>query len=75
MSVHRCKASFWTSHGQPMVAYEVLVDGVKYRCNERELDRLYAGIDPADLDLVEITDSDEDSEAAERAEHFIASRP
>ena len=69
MSVHRCKASFWRSPaGLPRSAYEVLVDGVKYRCDEHELDQLYAGIDPADLDLVEITDSDDDTEADERAE-------
>lgn len=57
-----------------MASYEVLVDGVKYRCNERELDRLYDGIDPLDLDLVEITDSDEESESFERAEHYLARR-
>lgn len=69
MGIHRCKASFWKSPaGLPMALFEVLVDGVKYRCDERELDQLYAGIDPADLDLVEITDSDEDTEADERAE-------
>ena len=39
-----------------MCAYEVLVDGVKYRCDERE------------LDLVEITDSDEETETYERGE-------
>lgn len=51
-----------------MCAYEVLVDGVKYRCDEHQLDLLYRGWDPADLDLVEITDSDEESEAHERGE-------
>lgn len=74
MAIHRCKSSHWTSHGQQMCAYEVLFDGVKYRCNEHELDLLYKGIDPADLDLVEITDSDEEEEANERAEHFLSGR-
>lgn len=51
-----------------MCRYEVLVDGVKYLADERELDLLYKGIDPADLDLVEITDSDEETETYERGE-------
>lgn len=51
-----------------MCAYEVLVDGVKYRCGEHELDLLYKGWTPEDLDLVEITDSDEEREEFERHE-------
>lgn len=59
-----------------MAAYEVLYDGVKYRCTEHELDALYRGVDPADLDLVEITDSDAESEEYERAEYrYQRSRP
>jgi hypothetical protein len=53
-----------------MCSYEVLVDGVKYRCDERQLDLLYDGVDPADLDLIEITDSDEETESYERGEHY-----
>lgn len=75
MAVHRCKASFWVSHGRPMASYEVLVDGEKYLCNERQLDRLYDGVDPADLDLECISDSDPEEEGYQRAEaqwqHFV----
>jgi len=76
MGIHKCKASFWTApSGLPMCSYEVLVDGVKYRCDERELEQLYDGVCPESLDLVEITDSDEETEAYERFEHYWSSRP
>jgi len=69
MRIHKCKASYYRSPaGQQVVMYEVLYDGVKYRCDSAELDRLYKGVDPAAMDLVEITDSDEETEAFERAE-------
>ena len=69
MSIHTCKASYFKApSGRPMALFEVLVDGVKYRCDERQLDRLYAGVDPVDMELEEITDSDEESETCERAE-------
>lgn len=69
MPIFRCKASYFTSpSGLPMALYEVLVDGMKFRVDEHELDLLYQGVDPADLDLVEITDEDEESESYERAE-------
>lgn len=71
MPVHRCKASFWTANGRPCVMYEVLVDGVRYRCNEHQLDRLYDGVDPADLDLENIDDSDEEEENYQRAEATV----
>ena len=69
MKIHKCKSSFYRSPaGQQVVMYEVLYDGVKYRCDSNELDQLYKGTDPAVLELVEITDSDEDTEAFERDE-------
>ena len=59
-----------------MAAYEVLYDGVKYRVDERELAQLWAGVDPADLDLVEITDSDPEAEEDERHQaRFLRARP
>lgn len=67
MSVHRFKASYWTSNSQPCCSYEVLVDGVEYRCNEHQLDLLYKGWDPVDLDLVRL----DDDAVEERDAHYL----
>lgn len=75
MQIHRCKASYWTAHGQPRCSYEVLYDGTKYRCNEVELDLLYKGVDPLNLDLVEIIDDDGNDTVDERAAHYLTRRP
>lgn len=42
-----------------MVSYEVLLDGEKYVCDEHQLDLLYDGVDPADLDLMQVDEEDE----------------
>lgn len=68
MRVHRCKASYWTSNNLPHCSYEVLVDGVRYLCNERELDCLYDGIDPVDLELEEVA---EDPVEEGRGAHYL----
>lgn len=52
--VHICSRAFRRVEGHPEVSYEVLVDGRKFVCDEVQLDRLYDGVDPADLDLEEL---------------------
>jgi hypothetical protein len=76
MGIHKCKASFWTSpSGLAMCSYDILYDGMKFRVSDVELDLLYKGTPPEDLDLVEITDSDEETEADERGDHFVRLMP
>lgn len=45
----------------PFVEFEILYDGVRYRCDEDTLDRLYDGtpIDECDLILVDQGDDDD----------------
>lgn len=54
--VHICNRTFRRVEGHPEVSYEVLVDGEKYRCDEVQLDLLYDGISPVDLELVRLED-------------------
>jgi len=59
-SVHLCGTHHMTRLGMPVVEYEVLYDGVKYRCDSLQLDLLYKGLDPErDLDLTRIDDDDD----------------
>ena len=41
-------------HGFPVVTFDVLYDGVEYRCDSHQLNRLYQGTDPVHLDLVKL---------------------
>ena len=38
----------------PQVEYEILLDGVRYRCDADTLDRLYDGEHPDYLDLIAV---------------------
>jgi hypothetical protein len=57
--VHICKRAFYHEAGHPEVSYEVLVDGEKYVCDEVQLELLYDGVAPVDLDLVRLPEEDE----------------
>ena len=51
---------FTTADGGHDVAYEILLDGVKYRCDAATLARLYDGVPPDELDLILVEDDDDD---------------
>ncbi|MER9336030.1 hypothetical protein NKJ06_18905 [Mesorhizobium sp. M0293] len=53
------KRVYWHDAGHPEVSYEVLVDGEKYVCDAVQLERLYEGVLPANLDLVRVPEEDE----------------
>jgi len=60
MSAVTITAQRFSQHfGMPVHEYEVLLDGVKYRCDDLQLDQLYDGIDPKDLDLILVEDGDD----------------
>jgi hypothetical protein len=52
MPLFICGSRYWSAFGMPMVEYEILLDGVEYRCDADTLDRLYDGQHPDDLDLI-----------------------
>lgn len=60
--IHVSMRSYGTNSlfGTKFARMEILLDGVKYRCDERELDLLYQGQCPEDLDLERIEDEDDD---------------
>lgn len=52
MAVRVSDARYWTpSQGRPTVTYRVLVDGVSYFASEQQLQQLYMGVSPEDLEL------------------------
>lgn len=51
---HVIGRSFVHVHGFPVVTYDVLYDGVEYRCDSHQLNQLYQGTDPELLDLVKL---------------------
>jgi hypothetical protein len=61
MSIFICSTRHWSVFGMPFVEFEILYDGVRYRCDEDTLDRLYDGtpIDECDLILVDQGDDDD----------------
>ena len=68
MGVVRCGTTFGTdAKGCPMVSYRVFVDGEVYVCDDHQLDQLYQGWPPADLELEPVEDDDPDAER-DRAE-------
>lgn len=57
MQLHQSKVSYQRTPDGPRVTYDVLVDGVEYRCTSVELDLLYKGWTPEDLELARIGDA------------------
>jgi hypothetical protein len=58
MPIALSKSTYARSFGDPVVTYEVLYDGRLYRCSSVDLDLLYKGRSPEDLELREIEDDD-----------------
>ena len=58
--VHITGRHFQHVHGMPEVVYDILYDGVKYRCDEQTLKLLYDGADIDDFDLLDPDEDDDD---------------
>jgi hypothetical protein len=46
--------------GVPSCCYDILVEGVEYRCDDIQLAQLYRGIPLDELDLIRLDEVDDD---------------
>lgn len=56
MEIFVCHKRHFRVEGMPQVEVEVLVDGVRYRCDQRALDLLEEGVCLDDIDMVRVDD-------------------
>jgi hypothetical protein len=56
MEIHVCHKRHYHSEGMPQTEVEVLVEGVRYRCDERALAMLYDGVCLDEIDMQRVDD-------------------
>lgn len=56
MEITVCHKRHYQAEGMPLVEVEVLVEGVRYRCDDRALAMLYDGVCLEDIDMVRVDD-------------------
>jgi hypothetical protein len=60
MDIYVCSQRHWQAEGMPQVEYEVLIDGLKFRCDQHALDLLEQGVCLDEIDLRAVEGRDDD---------------